>query len=290
MNERKTAVAGPRNFYPDRPEALRALVESCYLSPVGPGRLPAARPAARAGGSRVVAAVVPHAGLVYSGPEAAWAWLALHEQGLPETFVLLGPNHRGIGKECAVYDSGVWATPFGPVPVDEPFARALAARPPHAADPSAHRLEHSLEVQLPFLRHLADLAGRLPAIVPVAMTDPGLADARACGRAAAQVAEDLGRDAVALASSDFSHYVPRDFAQREDRAAIERLLKFDVEGFIGEVVRRGLSPCGVWPIAAAVEFARARGAASARLLKYGTSGDIVDHPEVVGYAAIVFET
>lgn len=291
MPERKPAVAGPRNFYPDRPAELRALVESCYRSPVGPGRLPG-EPPHRAPGRRrkIVAAVVPHAGLVYSGPEAAWAWLALHEEGLPESFVIFAPNHRGLGRECAVYDAGSWASPLSPVPVDQPLARALAAAPPFAADPSAHRLEHSIEVQLPFLTHLAERTGRMPAIVPVAMTDPGLDDARACGRRAAEAAGELARDTVCLASSDFSHYVPRAFAMREDPAAIARLLEFDVEGFLGEVSRRGLSPCGVWPVVATVEYARARGAVAARLLKYGTSGDIIDHPEVVGYAAIVFET
>ena len=190
---REPAVAGL--FYPaDREECIleirRCLAAAAPLVP---------------GGTRAVAAVVPHAGWIYSGPTMAAALLAL-APGEPDTLLLFGADHHGIlGGACAVHSRGAWETPVGEVGVDEEVAAALIASPglQVQASEEAHAPEHSLEVILPFLRTLLPRAKVVPILTP-----PGVGAARV-GEAAARAARALGRKAVALGSSDLTHYGTR---------------------------------------------------------------------------------
>jgi AmmeMemoRadiSam system protein B len=266
---RRPAVAG--QFYPDDREALIAEIEGCYAGALGPGRLPE-----KLGDSRKLSGlVVPHAGYMYSGPVAAHAYLALAEDGLPEAFVILGPNHTGYGMPLAVATED-FKTPLGVARVDTELAKEVI-QGALQADMEAHRYEHSIEVQLPFLLHLSQDVR----FVPICMGAQDYETAREVGSILAQVLS--GRDAVIIASTDFSHYVPKEVAAYKDRLAIDRIVEGDPRGLYDTVKRHNVTMCGYGPVMATlVALDKARGT----LLKYGTSGDVQPMADVVGYASI----
>jgi AmmeMemoRadiSam system protein B len=216
---------------------------------------------------------------MYSGPVAAHAYLALAEDGLPDTYVILGPNHTGYGLPLAVATDD-FQTPLGVAKVDKALAEELMEGLIEG-DMEAHRYEHSLEVQLPFLQHLQ------PDVSLVALC-MGVQDYQATlevgGRLRA-VLED--RNALILASTDFSHYVPAEVAAVKDRRAIEGILAGDPRGFLNVVQGETISMCGFGPVAAALE---ALHGARAELLRYGHSGEVAPMRDVVGYAALTLRT
>ncbi len=266
---RRPAVAG--QFYAGGKDQLVAEIEACYAGAHGPGRLPGDLGNARS----LSALVVPHAGYMYSGPVAAYAYLALANDGLPETFVIIGPNHTGHGMPLAVGMED-FETPLGVAKIDE----ALGSRVIQGMleeDMEAHRYEHSIEVQLPFLLHLR----RDIKFVPICM---GLQDYEAARTVGSILAESLkGTDTVLIASTDFSHYVPMEVATAKDRMAIDAILEGDAAALYDTVREHNISMCGYGPVMATLEaLAKCKGT----LLKYGTSGDVQPMRDVVGYAAI----
>jgi len=264
------AVAG--QFYEGDSRALAAQVESCYRHPLGPGD----RPRVARGGPRTLKGlVVPHAGYMYSGPIAAHAYAALARDGLPETFVILGPNHTGLGSMVAL-GAHDWETPLGVAEYDRDLG-AKMLRDPITDDIIAHRHEHSIEVQLPFLQ---DLSEKLK-FVPICMMLQELEDAVRVGRIVRDAIK--GQDVVVLASTDFSHYIPKEEAARRDRLAIDQILAFDVPGFFRTIRKHDVSMCGYGPVMAMMT---AIGSATPEFLKYGSSGDVAPMRDVVGYAAI----
>ncbi len=257
------AVAGL--FYPSSPDALAEMVDS-FLSAVPdyPKR-------------EYVAAVVPHAGYVYSGPIAAHAYKALSTIS-PEHIVIAGPNHTGYGAAVSVWPEGVWETPLGDVPVDVDGVEYILDRSSFAvADTDAHHYEHSVEVQLPFLQRIYKSFSFVPVTMFYQAPD-----------AAQDLAVSLPPGTLFIASSDFSHYVPADVGREKDMRAIEYILALDVQGFYDYVISNDVSACGVGPIMAAMEYAKRLGAKGA-LLAFGNSGEASgDYDSVVDYAAIVF--
>lgn len=284
---REPAVAG--RFYEGTEETLLASLRECFLHPLGPGSLPETA----SDGPRLIDAIIsPHAGYMFSGPAAAHGFATLAADGIPDTAVILGPSHYHSARRGAVSLAEGWRTPLGTVPVDRDLGRELiAATPLLEADDRAHILEHSLEVQLPFLQFISPHAP--PKICPTCIRshpigDPAalIADAKALGEAIAQA---LGpRKAVLIASTDFSHQVPHDVAERQDRLALDAILALDPEGLLQTVYENDISMCGPVPVAVAISFCLARGPHQARLLRYYTSGDIIgERGAVVGYASVV---
>ena len=267
---RDAAVAG--SWYPKSPTLLASEVD-LYLSAV---------PAHVAGGD-IRALVSPHAGLVYSGPIAAWAYRSV--QGAEfDVAVLVGPSHYHGFDSVAVVPRGAFATPFGPAPIAEEVADAMLASGGVVRDlPLPHVKEHSLEMQLPFLRRV------LPdtPIVPLLMGDQspslvtGLADTLA--RALS------GRRALLIASSDLSHYLDAQSAAAMDGRVLDLVGRFDADGLLSALQDRPGHACGGGPIVAVMKAARALGARDGRVLKYGDSGDVSgDKRAVVGYMAAAF--
>lgn len=279
MEVRKPSVSG--QFYPSDPDELSKLIDDCYLHRLGPGVQPPAPPT----GSDLVAVVAPHAGYVYSGPVAAHSYLHVSSMRDPDLVVVVGPNHYGIGSGVSTFADGLWETPLGHMRVDSEAAKELVELADVVSiDPGAHRLEHSLEVQLPFLQKIFDDAVRL---LPISLLFQDMETAEAVASALSKVLK--GRRAVLVASSDLTHYEPAASARSKDAALLERVLKMDVDGFYSTLQRLDVTACGYGAIASVMLTARALGLTRPELLKYATSGDTSgDNVQVVGYGALRF--
>jgi MEMO1 family protein len=262
---RQPAVAG--YFYPEAPAELDRTVRG--MTRDGSGTL------------RARGVVVPHAGYVYSGAVAGDVFSCVE---VPERHVIFCPNHTGTGTEAAIVTRGAWRMPWGDVPVDEELAgRLLAACPLLSEDGAAHRREHSLEVQLPFLRRFRPSFR----FVPVALSLLSLSDCRSLGEAVARIVRGDDPPPLLTASSDMTHYEPAALAREKDGRAIDRILSLDPEGLYRVVRAERISMCGLIPVTVMLFAARELGAASVRLIKYSTSGDVSgDFGRVVGYAGL----
>lgn len=262
---RAPAVAG--SFYEAHADRLRQQVEGCFLHRLGPGQWPQVN---LQGPRRIRGLISPHAGLMYSGPTAAHGYLHLAQDGQPEVVVILGPNHRAWAAPVALYAHGRWRTPLGTVPIAEEEAAALLERSPLVAhDPRAHALEHSIEVQLPFLQYLYDNAFRL---LPISVLDQSFPTMQALGELLAEVLQ--GVDAVIIASTDLSHYEPPAVAARMDGRVMEFIARMDAAGLVEAVQREGISMCGYGPVAAMLTAAQALGAQECHILHHSSSSDI----------------
>jgi AmmeMemoRadiSam system protein B len=275
------AVGG--RWYPGQPARLAEDVDRYVAAAAGEPLPP-----------RVCALVVPHAGLMYSGPVAAFAYAAARSDA-PRTLVLVGPSHFVPFRGVALWGEGAWETPFGPVPVDAVLASAIRARSNEIVEvPEAHGREHSLEMQLPFVARLFTGA----AIVPMVMghqtrqTAFALGDAIAAAVADRSAAADptrgtTGHGGVLLvASSDLSHYEDSATATRLDSVVIERVEALDPAGLMDALEREPRHACGGGPIVSVLHAARQLGASTARVLRYADSGDVSgDKSAVVGYLA-----
>ncbi len=267
MTIREPAVSG--YFYPGEAKALESAVDGYLAS----GACAAPR--------RAIAAVMPHAGYVYSGGTAGAVAAAIE---VPARVVCLGPKHTRNGARLAVSDASAWRFPFGDVPVDAEMVDALAATGLVARDDKAHRQEHSLEVEIPFLWRRNPLLR----ITPVALGQLGLEELREVGDAIASLVRAAGEPVLIAASTDMSHHLPAETARRLDGLAIARILALDPEGLLRTVVEREISMCGVMPVTAALFAARALGATGAQLVRYTSSAEATgDASSVVGYAGAI---
>jgi hypothetical protein len=264
--KRSASVAG--TFYPGRAGELRDMVRELMAADNRKPKLQA------------LAVVSPHAGYVYSGGVAGAVFSSVE---IPSTCVILGPAHREIRPRFAIQAAGAWETPLGEVPIDDALAGLILDGSPLVKDDAgAHRFEHSLEVQVPFLQ----VARSDVSIVPICISyEAGYGDLEALGRALAGAVAASGRETLLVASTDMSHYVSRARAAELDGLAIERILRLDPRGLYDVVEQRGITMCGVRPTTAVLVAALGLGASRAGLVRYATSGDITgDDREVVGYA------
>ena len=262
---REPAVAG--QFYPRDPSKLLRDIESYMGEP--PPDLDA------------VAVVSPHAGYVYSGGVAGAVFGAVR---LPKRFIVLGPNHTGIGGSLALAPAGEWRTPLGLIALDAELNRRLLEECPLLReDRAAHLREHSIEVQLPFLQ------ARLPDF-SVAAVCVGTSDYRALenlGHAMARVIRSVPGPIMIVCSSDMNHYEAADVASEKDHLAIDRMLALDARGLYDVVHDAQITMCGFAPAVASLTACRDLGASVARLIRYANSGEISgDFGSVVGYAGL----
>jgi AmmeMemoRadiSam system protein B len=268
---RLPAVAGM--FYEGTAPRLRSQLEECF----------AANPPA-SGKEPFLGAVVPHAGLMYSGHVAA-AFYAMAD--LPRRFIILCPNHTGAGHYAAVSRAEAWRTPLGDVAVDGALSAALMQAAPRLRhDDVAHAREHSLEVQLPFLQHLLGSF----TFVPICLGAPRYEMCEEIGKAIAGVIGASGERIGILASSDLNHYEDQKSTLRKDQMAIDAVLAREPERLWQVVEDEDVSMCGYIPTTTMLVAANAMGASRARLIKHATSGDVSgDYERVVGYASLVVE-
>ena len=270
MNIRKAAVAD--KFYPGDAHELRHLVEQ-YLS----------QTQVKAAPDSVAAIIAPHAGYVYSGPTAGFAYARARGK-TPKRVILLGCSHQCGINRASVFDEGAFETPLGVFPIDEPFAKRLAEEW-KSAGIEPHLGEHSLEVQLPFLS--VALGETETPIVPILFGGPAGSWHVAAGETLARLADDSD---LVVVSTDLSHYLSDEEAHQLDKQTLDTVLTRNCESVIQGLARGACSMCGGAAVVAAMAFARARNAIGWSLLDYRTSAAISkDYRRVVGYAALSME-
>jgi AmmeMemoRadiSam system protein B len=262
---RSAAVAG--HFYPAAKKELERTLQQM---------LPQA-----ADRQKVLGLLAPHAGYVYSGGCAGQGY---GRAVLTETVIILGVNHRGSGAPLAVDGNDYWDTPLGNVEINSELrSRLLADSGIFQLDSEAGRLEHSLEVQVPFVQY-ASPGSR---ILPITVAAHRLDDLLAAGQAIARLFTG-NPDLMMVASSDMSHYIAADRARELDFKAIACMLRLDAEGLYRTVRDNRISMCGVAPAVIMLSAARAAGASKAELVCYTNSGEVSgDMNEVVGYASLI---
>ena len=278
---RLPCVAG--SFYEGNAESLKAQIDSCFLQEFGPKK----RPKVNENGAReILGLVCPHAGYMFSGAVAANAYYQLALDGRPDTVVILGPNHTGYGSALALMNEGFWSTPLGDAEIDAETANRIVRETRLVdVDELAHRFEHSIEVQLPFLQYLY---GSKFKFVPICFQMQDLSSAVEVGKALVKVL--ASKNAVIIASSDMTHYEPQRNAAAKDLTALKAVEAMDEKQFYSIIEAQNVTACGYGPIATVITAAKGLGAKEAKLLCYKSSGDVTgDYSSVVGYAAVSFK-
>jgi AmmeMemoRadiSam system protein B len=287
---RRPVVDG--QFYAASKNDLRTQIEQCYKHELGPGKLPKITDSPK---RNVKGLVVPHAGYPYSGPIAAHSYNKLAEDGLPESFIIVGPNHSGFGSMVALTTED-FNMPFGKVKIDQPLAK-LMWKGIIDNDIDAHSREHSIEVQLPFLQYLKQDFKFVP--ITLAMQD--YKTCKEVGEIIAEAIKKSGRDVVVIASSDFTHcglmygQVPPSgmnagkWAADQDKKAINAILNLDPKGLLRSVRQFDITMCGYGPIITMLTATKELNASKSDLLKYASSYDIHPADSAVGYGAIAIE-
>jgi AmmeMemoRadiSam system protein B len=266
---RRSPFAG--TWYPDDPSELDSTVSQLLRSSPrseSPGKL--------------VALISPHAGLRYSGPIAAAGYRLLERQAF-ESVVLLGPSHRVAFDALATYPEGAFATPLGLASIDSELARSFESATPRARPmPEAHRGEHCLEMQLPFVQHLLPEAR----ILPVMMGTQSARNIDAAAIALVRAVSASTYSVLLVASSDLSHYESRERARALDYEVLDRIERFDSQGLADLLEEERGHACGGGPMVAVMKAARELGASASRILAYGDSGDVSGETDaVVGYVS-----
>jgi hypothetical protein len=288
MVTRHAVVAG--QFYAGSKKLLLEEVEKCFLDKKrGPGKLPSIQK----NKEKLLGVVVPHAGYMFSGAIAAHSYNKIAETGFADSFIILGPNHTGYGSAIAAMIKGIWETPLGEVKINENLGKNIC-KGIIDNDETAHRYEHSIEVQLPFLQYIDNDFD----FVPICLAMQDYETSLEIGEIISNTIKQTGKKIVIVASTDFSHVgfsysnmPPRDirvdeYAKKQDQLAIDKILKLDPKGLINVVYEHNISMCGYGAVASMLVAAKKLGAKKAELLKYGTSYEVHPSTSCVGYGAI----
>lgn len=289
MSIRKSVVSGM--FYEGDFNQLNKHLEECFTSKYGPGSLPVKRST-----KEILGIISPHAGYVYSGMCAAWGYKEIAEARMADVYILIGPNHTGMGKNSISLQD--WNTPLGLVKTHTVFAQELIEKSGISSDESAHVHEHSLEVQLPFLQYACK--DRLEKLKIVAISLRTADNLEKLAEAIDSIAKQRDMRICLIASSDFTHFgpnyghVPFRYDVKEsiydlDHGAIDKIKKLDEHAFLDYVRKNEMTICGYLPIALLILVLKDK-TEKVRLLQYYTSGDLTkDYTNSVSYASLVFE-
>ena len=268
---REPAVAGA--FYPDKPEVLSRDVKR-YLDNAKKEKID----------GEIVALVSPHAGYMYSGQVAAYAY-KLVEGKTFDSVVVIAPSHRALFKGASIYDRGGYRTPLGLVPVDVELSKKMMEKRKEIQFlPEAHAEEHSLEVQIPFLQVVLKSFKLIPIVMEPYWSW------ETCQTVASGIAETVkGKNVLLIASSDLSHFHSYEKAVELDKIVLNHIEQFNPEGLNRDLKQNRCEACGGGPIISIMLAAKALGANKGKVLKYLNSGDVTgDRSRVVGYVAGVF--
>jgi AmmeMemoRadiSam system protein B len=274
---RRPAYAG--TWYEGSRDDLLKQLEGLFKGRLGVGRMPELG----VYNPSLIGLITPHAGYVYSGMAATWAYDEAAKHGMRDAVVIMGPDHQLASTGFATMSEGVWRTPLGDVEVDKQTVSLLLGSTPFLEDNfHAHAFEHSVEIQLPFLQLIY---GGFK-LVPIIIHDFNLDRNIGLGKALAKALE--GKRSIVIASSDMSHYVPAGEAEENDMKTIRAIESLD-EKLVYSVATNYESLCGLGPVIALVSCVKEMGCSKVKLLKYYHSGEVSgDYGGVVGYSAIAF--
>jgi hypothetical protein len=271
---------------------LESQLKHCFLDNAGPGHIPQISSTQ----TSLTGVIVPHAGLSCSGSIAAHSYARIAESGFADVFIILGPNHRGLGSGVAMYPEGVWETPLGTTAIDERIVKHLAGGIIDTNASAHEQQENSIEVQLPFLQYLGKQ--HTFTIVPIAMAMQDYQTGKEVGEQLATVIAEDDRRIQIIASTDFSHEgmaygrmnpsdIPvNEYVSKQDQKAIDCILHNDAKGLIETIQQENISMCGYGPVIALLTAAKTLSESTVELLKYGTSYDVFpDSSACVGYGS-----
>ncbi len=268
MITRSPSVAG--YFYPGTAAQLKAALAK-YIDKKAPKE-------------EALGLLVPHAGYQYSG---AVTGATVSRIVFKDTFIIIGPTHSGLGEPFSVMPEGTWETPLGKVEIDSELAWEIIGKSGYAKeDYLAHKEEHAVEVQLPFLQYIKPDVR----IVPMILTEAPQEVFKEIGHAIAQAIQKTGHGTVILASGDMTHYESADQAKEKDMKAVEAMLALDEDELTRRYNRLHITMCAHAPVTTLMAAVKELGAVSAELVKYQNSGDATgDYRQVVGYAGVIFK-
>ena len=276
--ERRPAVAG--YFYPENKNELESLIRKVYESELGAsGKIDQEFPTAING------VVCPHAGIIFSGAVASWAYAVLSRIDPIDTFIIIGPNHRGLGRRASLSSAESWITPLGKIEVDQEMVDYFVSSSGiFSIDDRAHQYEHSCEIHLPFLQQFIPFPFK---IFPTSLLDQTMETAQKMSQVINEFSQR--KKIVIIASTDFTHYESDTMAREKDLICIDNIVRLDGDEFFHCIHRNQVSICGPGGVGTLIEFQKIRHSPRGTLLCYATSGDINgQYDQVVGYAAIAF--
>lgn len=276
---REPAVSGM--FYESNLKFLRESIEESFKERLGVGYIPEisyVNPK-----KEVYSIMVPHAGYVYSLPIASHAFAKVVEDGYPETFVIICPNHTGFGEDISVFNEGAWLVPNGKCVVDDELSDLIISKSNYAkVDYFAHQREHSIEVQLPVLKYFnSDFE-----IVPICMMDQSVDASIDLANSIYEASQELNRNITVIDSTDLSHFRPQEITLDHDDLFLNEVIGGNIESLYETVKNNQISVCGYGPTMTTMEYSKKLGLNNFKLLKHATSGNVsLDYNSVVGYAS-----
>ena len=278
---RKPAVSGA--FYPDNPKILEESIEKSFTNELAIGNIPKLN---KSFNDNLTGVMVPHAGYIYSGPTASYGFYHLVENGFPDTFIILCPNHTGLGYDISVYDEGYWQTPLGKLEVDSDFASKFINYSDYAvSDVTAHLREHSIEVLLPFLQYFShDFK-----IVPICIGTQNINTSYDIANAIKLTKEQCSSSISLISSTDLTHFCPQDVTLMKDEIVLNDISEMNNEKLLSDVDKHNITICGYGTVASNIIYSKDLGVEKCKILKHSTSGDVSgDYSSVVGYASGIF--
>ena len=274
------------SFYPKDKSDLNKLLDFCFIeSEFGPQQNPKINKNNNNNKHKIYGLIVPHGAYIFSGAISANAYFEINGQNI-DTFILIGPDHKGIGKRISIMSEGYWQTPLGDVLINKEITKELKTHNNIIIeDKLVHQFEHSLEIQIPFLQY-----SRLNSftIVPMLLKDQDIETSLILGNS---LAKSISRkNAIIIASSDLTHYELNLNAYEKDFRLIKSIEKLDIELFYQTIRDLNISICGYGAIASLMRAVQILGSKKGELLRYATSGDVTSDNKntVVGYASIAF--
>ncbi|HPS54429.1 MAG TPA: AmmeMemoRadiSam system protein B [Sedimentisphaerales bacterium] len=290
MQVRNPIVAG--QFYPQKYNVCIGEIEDCIQEKTLPAELP----------TPIVAGIVPHAGWIFSGSLAAMVFSAIKKQNEKvDSFIIFGAAHSYYKDISAVCDEGIWNSPIGQIEIDEELAKEVLKNQNAVGDSNAHKYEHSIEVQIPFIQHLFPFAKIVPILTPPE------ASAIELGKHIGNIIAMSDKKVVCIGSTDLTHYGPRYgfepigegtealrwSSQINDKEFIDCALRLDGKAML-DTAEKNFNACGAGAAAATVEAAKKQHRTQGLLLAQTTSSEVMkkkmneNSEDSVGYAAIVF--
>jgi len=234
---------------------------------------------------KVTAIISPHAGYVYSGRVAG---LTYSKVAIPQTVIILGPNHTGYGEPYAVANHKKWETPLGEVELDMEIVESLTKKSRYLVEDNiAHEREHSIEVQVPFIQHIRKDVKIVPIVLSGVPDNPAWVE---IGEDIAETINENKKEVLIVASTDMTHYESQKMAETKDKYALEAIFSLDEDTLIDRIFEKNISMCGYAPVIVSMISSKNLGAKEGILVNYSTSGDTSgDYESVVGYAGVIIK-